>query len=322
MNIWGYVIRRLLYIVPMVIGITAITFFTVFAAAGNPVAIVEANDPELPQATLNALINYLQLNRPPAIQYLNWLWNVVHLNFGVSIQSGRPVSDIIWSWAWTTIYLQLAALAVSVALAIPISVYAAKRRNSLGDFVITGVSVFGISAPVFWVGEMLIILFAYDLGILPAGGAHSLNAVWPWSLGDYLAHLVLPAAVIAYFNLGLYVRLLRSRLVEIMQSDYIMALKAMGTPERITVYKHALRNAITPVVTFVGLALGTSIAGAPVTETTFSWPGLGYEFVRAITNLDFPVILAIVFLISVMTMVSNIAVDILYVYIDPRVRVS
>jgi ABC-type dipeptide/oligopeptide/nickel transport systems, permease components len=160
LNIWGYVIRRLLYIVPMVIGITAITFFTVFAAAGNPVAIVEANDPELPQATLNALINYLQLNRPPAIQYLNWLWNVVHLNFGVSIQSGRPVSDIIWSWAWTTIYLQLAALAVSVALAIPISVYAAKRRNSLGDFVITGVSVFGISAPVFWVGEMLIILFA------------------------------------------------------------------------------------------------------------------------------------------------------------------
>lgn len=322
MNVWGYIARRLLYIVPMVVGITAITFFTVFAAAGNPVAIVEANNPQLPQATIYALINYFQLNRPLPIQYLNWLWNVVHLNFGISIQSGRSVSDIVWSWMWTTIYLQLTALAVSVALAIPISVYAAKRRNSVGDFVVTAVSVFGISAPVFWVGEMLIILFAYELGWLPAGGAHSLNATWPWSFGDYVAHLVLPATVVAYFNLGLYVRLLRSRLVEVFESDYVLALRAMGTPERITVYKHALRNAITPVVTYVGLALGTSIAGAPVTETTFSWPGLGYEFVRAITNLDFPVILAIVFLISVLTMVSNIVVDILYVYIDPRVRVS
>jgi ABC-type dipeptide/oligopeptide/nickel transport system permease component len=255
-------------------------------------------------------------------RFLLWLGELLQGNLGVS-QSGRPVAQQIGAWAFTTLELQVTSLLLAVAIGIPIGIYSAKRQYSKSDYAITSIAIFGYSMPTFWLGIMMIILFSFDLGWLPGGGSAGINFLW-WGdpFLDHLAHLVLPVTVLTYVTLAAIVRLVRANMLEVLRQDYILAARSSGLSERTVTYRYALRNAISPVVTLVGLSFGAALGGAPATETTFSWPGLGYAFAQAALNLDIPLVQGITVVITIMVLVANLITDLAYAVLDPRVRVE
>jgi peptide/nickel transport system permease protein len=315
-----YIVRRLIYMIPVALGISIISFMTMYAA-GDPINIIKLGRPNIDEASIAALRAYYGLDQPVPVQYMNWLSNLLQLNFGKSLYGGRPVNMLIGNWLWETVKLQLVSLFLSLAIAIPIGINAAKKPYSKSDVVITSISIFGVSMPTFWLGLLLIIAFSYNLGWLPSEGARGAPYLW-WGnpMLDELAHLIMPTAVLVYIQLAQNIKLIRANMMEVLRSDYILAARASGIPENQIIYKYALRNAITPVITFLGISLGAVIAGAPMTEYVFNWPGLGRRFVEAATRLDFPVIMGITMIITVMTLIANLLVDISYVYLDPRIR--
>ena len=319
-SLFKYILRRLLYMIPLFIGISIISFFVMYAA-GDPLTIIRVGRPNVDQATIDALRAYYGLDQPIPIQYLNWLSNLLRGNFGKSLYGGRPVNFIIGSWFGETVKLMLSSTLLAFFIAIPIGISSAKKQYSKQDMVVTSVSLFGVSMPTFWLGLILIIAFSYRLGWLPSAGAYGEpNLWWDNPFLDQIAHLIMPVAVLVYVGLAQNVRLIRANMLEVLRSDYILAARASGLSERTIIYKYALRNAISPVITFLGVALGGIIAGAPMTEFVFGWPGLGRRFVDAATRLDFPVIMGITMIITVMTLIANLIVDIIYVYVDPRIR--
>jgi len=292
-------------------------------AAGNPLDLIRLGKPNINQATLNGLSAYYGLNKPIPIQYLTWLVNILHLNFGKSLYGGLPVNTIIYPEILPTVELQIISVVIAFLISIPIAVQSAKKQYSKQDVAVTSISLFGVSMPTFWLGTMLIIIFSFDLGWLPSAGAKGAAGFLWWGNPelDVIAHFILPTLVLVYVSLAQNIRLIRANMLEVLRSDYILAARASGINERKVVYSYALRNAITPAVTFLALALGMMLSGAPMTEIVFSWPGLGRQFVNSTLNLDFPTIMAITMLITVMTLIANLVMDLLYVYIDPRVRI-
>ena len=317
-----YILRRLLYMIPVILGISIITFVTMYAA-GDPISIIRIGKPTITKATLDAMRAYYGLDKPIPLQYLTWLTNILQLNFGKSLYGGRPVNLIIGNWIWETAKLQIISLLIAFAISIPIAVNSAKKQYSKQDLAITSFSLFGVSMPTFWFGIILIIVFSYDLGWLPSSGAYGpeTHLWWGNPILDQFAHLILPVIVLVYVGLAQNIRLIRANMLEVLRSDYILAARASGLSERKIIYTYALRNAISPAVTFLGIALGGMIGGAPMTETVFSWPGLGRQYVTATSNFDFPVVMGITMIITVMTLIANLVIDIVYVYIDPRVRI-
>jgi peptide/nickel transport system permease protein len=322
-----YIIRRLLYMIPLLIGISIISFLTMYAA-GDPIKIISVGRPNIDEAQRQALRVYYGLDKPIPVQYLNWLLNILRGDFGNSfIYGGQPVRTLIAQWFWPTVELQLISLALSVALAIPIGIMSAKNQYSKKDLGITSIALFGVSMPTFWFGIILIIIFSLRLGWLPSAGSVGAPYLWPVfgvkdPVLDHLAHLVLPVIVLTYVSLAQDVRLVRANMLEVLRSDYILAARASGISERLVLYKHALRNTISPVITFLGLSLGSVVGGAPMTEYVFNWPGLGRRFVDAAMSLDFPTVMGITMIITLMTLVANLIVDISYAFIDPRIRVE
>ena len=315
-----YIIRRLIYMIPVFFGISIISFMAMYAA-GDPINIIRIGRPNIDEATINALREYYGLDKPVPVQYLNWISNLLQLNFGKSLYGGRPVNQLIGSWIWETAKLQLISVLLAFAISIPIGIYSAKKQYSKTDMVVTSVSLFGVSMPTFWLGLILIIVFSFNLGWLPAEGAHGAPYImFDNYILDELAHLVLPVFVLVYVQLAQNIRLIRANMLEVLRSDYVLAARASGISERKVIYKYALRNAISPVITFLGIALGAVIGGAPMTEYVFNWPGLGRRFVDAAMRLDFPVVMGITMIVTVMTLIANLIVDIAYVYIDPRIR--
>ncbi len=306
--------------VPVFFGISIISFMTMYAA-GDPLNIIKIGRPTIDEATINALREYYGLDKPVPVQYLNWLTNLLQLNFGKSLYGGRPVNLLIWNWLGETVKLQLISIALSFLISIPIGILSAKRQYSKEDIAVTSLSLFGVSMPTFWMGLILIIIFSYTLGWLPSEGARGAPYLWYDNyILDELAHLVMPVIVLVYVQLAQNIRLIRANMLEVLRSDYILAARASGISERKVIYKYALRNAISPVITFLGIALGAIIAGAPMTEYVFNWPGLGRRFVDSAMRLDFPVVMGITMIVTVMTLVANLIVDIIYVVIDPRIR--
>lgn len=316
-----YVVRRLLFMIPVFLGVAILTFF-VGNAAGNPIDLIRAGLRNPSPVVLQALEAYYHLDKPVWLRFLYWLWDVIHLNLGVSI-SGRPVLSQIGPWTFTTLELQVLALVLSVVIGIPVGVFSAKHQYSKSDYAITTVAIFGYSMPTFWLGIMLIIIFSFYLGWLPSSGAISVSYAW-WgnSFLDRIAHLILPTTVLTYVSLATIVRLVRSNMLEVLRQDYILAARASGLSERTVTYRYALRNAISPVVTIIGLGFGAALAGAPALETTFSWPGLGYAFTQAALNLDIPLVQGITIVITIMVLVANLITDLVYAVIDPRVTVQ
>jgi peptide/nickel transport system permease protein len=317
-----YIVRRLLYMIPVVLGISIVAFITMYAA-GDPISLIRAGKPNITQQTIESLKTYYGLDQPLPMQYLRWLGNILQLNFGKSLYGGRPVNDIIGPKILPTIELQIVSLLIAFGISIPIAVHSARKPYSKEDVTVTSLSLFGVSMPTFWFGLILIILFSFTLGWLPSAGSQgTAGFVW-WGnpFLDAVAHLILPVLVLVYVSLAQNIRLIRANMLEVLRSDYILAARASGISERKVVYRYALRNAITPAVTFLGIALGGMIAGAPMTEYVFSWPGLGRQYVSSTLSLDFPTVMGITMIITVMTLIANLIMDILYVYIDPRVRI-
>ncbi|MEM2955234.1 MAG: ABC transporter permease [Nitrososphaerales archaeon] len=326
MGLAKYVVRRIIYMIPLVIGISIVSFFVMYAA-GDPIQIATMGNPSITEAQRQFLRNYYGLNDPIPVQYLRWLDHFIHGDFGMSLYGGKPVNQIIGSLFWETSKLQLFSIILAFIIAIPAGVYSAVKQRSVTDYSVTSVSIFGISMPVFWFGIVLILIFSYHLGLLPSAGAHGAPSLWPVfgirdPFLDELAHLILPATVLIFSGLAWHVRLLRAGMLEVLRQDYIMAARASGISERKILYKYALKNAITPLITLLGLEIGLMIGGAPVTEFVFSWPGLGRAYVTAVSKLDFPLIMGITMIITIMVLIANLITDLAYAWIDPKVRLE
>ena len=316
-----YIVRRLLFMIPVFLGVSILTF-AVGNAAGDPIALIRIGLRNPSPVVLEALRKYYHLDQPLHMRFLNWLWNLLHGDLGTSV-TGRSVGVQVGGWALTTLELQLLALFLAVAIGVPIGVLSAKRQYSKVDYAVTSIAIFGYSMPTFWLGIMLIIVFSFNLGWLPSSGASGVSFMW-WGnpLFDHLAHLVLPVFVLTYVELATFVRLVRSNMLEVLRQDYILAARSCGLSDRTVTYRYALRNAITPVVTVIALTFGGALGGAPGLETTFSWPGLGLAFTRAALVLDIPLVQGITIVITLMVLVANLVLDLTYALLDPRVRIE
>lgn len=317
-----YVIRRLLFIIPVFLAVSILTFLLT-NAAGSPVKIIERGIHNLSKAQIASLNAFYHVNEPVIVRYFYWLSDFVRGNLGQSLYGGSVAGQML-PWVTTTLELQLAALIMSLGIGIPIGLYSAKHQYSKIDVTVTSASIVGYSIPVFLIGIFLIIVFSIDLHWLPGGGAVSPYPPYWWGniFFDEIAHLIMPTTALTIISVAVYVRLIRANVLEVLRQDYILAARASGLGERAITYKHALKNAITPVVTVVGLTVAASLAGAPATETVFSWPGLGYKFVTAATNLDLPVVQGITMVITIVALIFILVTDLAYAFLDPRVRLS
>ena len=315
-----------MYLVPLFFAILIIVFVAT-RISGDPVRLMTALTPHITPEYRQRLTEYYGLDKPLYQQFILYVQQLFRGDLGNAyiIRQGTPVTTLIGDYIWATLQLQLLALFFSLLIAIPVGIMSAKRQYSKLDISVTTTSLLGTCIPVFYMGILAIIIFSYFLGWFPPAGAHSIRPeLYP--LGSYaidsLWHLALPAAVLTFATLAPVVLLVRSSMLEVLRQDYVLAAKASGLSERSVTYKHALRNAIIPLVTYVGLFFGSMLAGAPITETVFNWPGVGRLFVEATTKLDFPVIMGITVLIAIMTLVANLVADITYGYIDPRIRLG
>lgn len=321
-GLWRYILRRLLFMIPVFIAVTLLTFL-ITNAAGDPVQIVKFAIRRITPAQIAALEAYYHTNEPIFARYFYWLFSFLQGDLGTSLRGGLVASKIL-PWVGTTLELQFLALAFSLAIGIPLGVYSALKQYSKADVAISSIAIFGYSMPTFWLGIQAIILFSLYLKWLPFGGAISpYPPYWGGSVyTDIIGHLILPVGVLTFVSLATFTRLLRASMVEVLRQDFILAARASGLRERVVVYKHALKNAISPIVTITGLSLGLSLAGAPVTETVFSWPGLGYAYVQAVNALDLPVVQDLTAIITIVVLLVTILTDISYAYLDPRVRLE
>ena len=320
MGVARYIIRRLLFSIVLILGVSII-IFSLINAIGNPIEILLAERPGISPEALEAMNRYYGLDQPILLRYLSWLGNMAVGDFGTSIMYNQPVSEMLTNWGWETLKIQVPAILIALAIATVIGVTAALRQYSRVDFSVMSAALLGQSLPGFFVGILLILIFSYWLGWMPSYGAYSTRGMLFNSIvADGLWHMILPVAMLAFFNTATLTLLMRSNLVDILRNDFIMAARASGLPERRVVYRHALRNAFIPVLTYLGILFGLMLGTAPVTETVFTWPGIGFLYIAAIQQLDYPVIMAVSMTITVMLIVATLLTDIAYVFIDPRMR--
>jgi peptide/nickel transport system permease protein len=310
-----YLVRRLLQTGVLLLVVSLVVFALVTQAPGGPGILLDRNMAPEDIARMRALLG---LDQPLPVQYARWLGQVLTGNLGVSYQAGVPVLEIIGQMLPNTLLLSAAALLLTIVLAVPAGVISAARPYSATDHGVTFLALFGISVPTFWFGLMLIVLFSVSLGWFPPGGMRTIGA--PPSLLDLARHLVLPAIVLGSANMALVARYTRSATLAVLREDYVRTARAKGVTERDVLYRHALRNALLTVVTIVGLQLPRLVGGAAITETVFAWPGMGSLAVRAAFERDYPMIMGITLIISAVVAASSLLVDLLYVYIDPRVH--
>ena len=305
----AFLFRRALHAVFVIWGVVTAVFFLV-RLTGDPTPFLV--DQSATQQEIADARHRLGLDRPLVEQYLDFVLSAARGDFGASIREKRPAMSMVVEHLWpATIELAAAALVLSTLLAIPLGVVSATHRNGALDHVSRLASLFLQSMPSFWLGLMLILLFAVELGgLLPAYGAGTMR------------HLILPAITLAAAPLAQNVRLIRSGMLEVLQQDYVRTARAKGLAERFVIYRHALRNAAIPVITVTGLSLGFMLSGAVIIETVFSWPGMGRLIVQAVPGRDFPVIQAGVFVFALIFVGLNLLVDLLYTVVDPRVRPS
>lgn len=318
----SYVIRRLLFMIPVFIAVSVLTYI-ITNAAGSPVDIIRLGIHNISKSQIAALDQFYHINDPIAVRYFLWLEDFLQGNLGQSLYGGS-VAAKMFPWVATTLELQAVALVMSLAIGIPVGIYSALHQYSKIDVTVTTASIFGYSTPVFLIGVFMIIVFSIDLHWLPGNGAASPYPPYWWGnwFFDRVAHIIMPATALTLVSIAVYVRLIRANMLEVLRQDYILAVRASGLRERAVTYKHALKNAVTPVVTVVGLTVATSLGGAPATETVFAWPGLGYQFVVAAQSLDLPVVQGITMVITIVALVFILVTDLAYAYLDPRVRLS
>ncbi len=316
-----YILRRILILIPTIIGITFLIFLIINAAPGTPLSGLI--DPTVSQADLARRAEQLGLNRPLHQQYITWLKETLSGNLGFSTRYKRPVAELVQTRIWPTFLLSFTSLLVSFIIAVPIGVFSATKQYSKRDYFFTVFAMAGISIPVFFFGIVMIKFFSFDLRWLPIGGMVSpgvRHVNWVAYYKDVGKHLILPLVVLSYAGTATYTRYVRSCMLEVIRQDYVRTARAKGLSEKVVIYKHALRNALIPVITILGMTLPLTFSGAILTETVFVWPGMGHLNVLAISNRDYPLLMGINLFLAILIVLGNLVADILYAVVDPRIR--
>ncbi len=311
-----YLIRRGLITIPILLGITVLSYLIISLTPGDPVRMLIS--PGLTQADMEIRQHALGLDQPVPVRYAKWLNELLHGNLGYSFSSGAPVARRIAERVGPTLTLTLAALLFSYLIAVPVGVLAATRRYTWIDYLATLLAFLGISLPTFFLGLAGIYIFALRLRLLPVGGTMTLGG--EGDLVDLLQHLILPAGVLAMAGAGALTRYVRSSMLEVLGQDYVRTARAKGLAERIVVRRHALRNALIPIVTLAGLQIPALLAGAVITEQIFEWPGMGRLTIEAINQRDYPVLMGITLITALLVALGNLFADVAYSVIDPRIR--
>ena len=335
MRFLGFLLRRVVGIAAVMIGVSVITFAISHVIPADPVAAAlgdHATDAQIVQFRAE-----YRLDRPLPEQYVIYATGILHGDLGKSIRTRRSVADDLADSFPATLELSFAALLISIVLGVPAGVWSAVSRGRLPDYVVRVLSLAGGSLPVFWLGLIVIGLFYYQLGWFPGGGrldtfvppppTHTgLYVLDSIIAGDFealrssLVHLVLPALTLGYFSTAVIARMTRSSMLEVLGQDYMRTARAKGLRERVIVLRHALRNAMIPTVTIIGLTFGSLLSGAVLTETIFSWPGLGRYATASAVSLDFPAVLGVTLLAAIVYPLANLVVDIAYYWLDPRIQ--
>ncbi len=313
-----YLIRRLLIAVPVLLGVTMLNFAIIQLAPGSPADLYL--DPSAPPDYIERVEAQLGLDQPIPVQYLNWLNQLVRGDLGLSHVSRAPVSDIIASRIGPTLLLMGLALIVAYAIAIPVGILAAKRKGTWVDYTVVGGAFMGVSIPNFFLGLGLIYIFSLQLGWLPTGNMITIGGAG--GLWDRILHLILPVAVLATAICGNMVRYVRASMVDALAEDYIRTAHAKGLSPRVVSNKHALRNALIPIVTVLTIDLAGLLGGAIVTEQIFQWPGLGLLTIQSIQSRDYAMLMGLNLVAALAVFLANIIADVLYAAIDPRIEYS
>jgi peptide/nickel transport system permease protein len=314
-----FLARRVAQSLPLLAGITVVVFVIVNAVPGGPLALY-ANNPNFTSEDAARLQHALGLDQPLYVRYLNWVGAFLRGDWGYSYATHRPVLEMIGDRLPNTLYLMATVYVVTILIAIPVGIVAAVRQYSVADHLVTGLAFAGVSMPTFWLGLLLIIVFGLTLHLFPLGGLATPGA--DFDLQDRLWHLVLPVATLSTVGVAHYTRYLRASMLETLSQEYIRTARAKGLVERLVVLRHALKNAGIPLVTVAALDLPELFVGALVTETIFGWPGMGRLFLDAATRSDYPVLMGVLTVSASMVIVANLLADVIYGYLDPRIRLS
>jgi peptide/nickel transport system permease protein len=329
-----YIIKRLLQIIPVIFGVTIIAFSLIHIAPGDPARNMLGQHAS--QQEIDEIRTKYGLDKPLYVQYFIWLGDVLQGNLGRSILSHEQVTIEIASRFPNTIELAIAAMLFASLIGVIAGIISATKQYSIADYSVMGIALFGISMPVFWLGIMLMMIFGVYLHWLPIGGRIDLLIPFHRITGfmildsiitgngaaliSVLSHLILPAIALGTIPMAIIARTTRSSMLEILRQDFIRTERAKGLSERIVIYKHALRNAMVPVVTVIGLNFGLLLSGAILTETVFSWPGVGRLVVDAVYARDYPLVVGCILVFALVFVIVNLITDILYTYIDPRIH--
>jgi peptide/nickel transport system permease protein len=321
-----YISKRLLFMVPLLFGITVVCFIVMHLAPGSPTDMQTQMNPRASVEMQERLRAIYDLDKPLPEQYVRWAGKLLLLDLGVSFSADRrPVADKILERLPITILLNVLSLLLILVTAIPLGVLSAVRQDSLFDRITGGFVFIGFAVPTFWLALLLMILFGVHLGWLPISGIRSLNYEYlppGMALWDLIKHLILPVLLAAFGGLAGLSRYMRANMLEVIRQDYILTARAKGLPERAVIYRHALRNALLPVITILGLSVPGLIGGSVIFETIFAIPGMGQLFYMAVMARDYPVVMGILFIGAVLTLLGNLIADVSYAVADPRIRVS
>ncbi len=321
-----YIVKRVLMMIPVLFGVTIISFAVMKAAPGDPVTLVTDLNPNMNEEAVKRIRTHYGLDQPVHIQYIKWLRNMLMLDFGRSFApDNRPVIDKIVERIPITILINVLSMILIMAVAIPIGVMSAVKQNSLFDKGTTLFVFLGFAMPSFWLALLLMILFGVELEWLPISGIRSLNyqdLSFLGQIADRAEHLILPVLVSAFGGLAGMSRYMRSNMLEVIRQDYITTARAKGLDERTVIYRHALRNALLPVITLLGLSVPGLIGGSVIFETIFAIPGMGQLFYQSVMMRDYPTIMGILVIGAVLTLVGNLLADLCYSAADPRIRVG
>jgi peptide/nickel transport system permease protein len=316
----SYVVRRILEAFPLIFGVIFLTFMIIHIAPGDPVFILagEGASPEY----IDRVREYLGMNKSLLEQFFMYMGAVLRGDLGYSFMFRQPVLQLVLQRIPATLLLMGAAIAISSTVGVILGVFSSKRPYSLQDSLTTSISLFGYSLPVFWLAQILLLIFAITLGWFPTHGMFSAREELTEieNVLDVVHHLTLPALALAMSNLALITRLTRASMLEVLRQDFITSAWAKGLDEKSVLYRHAFRNALLPVVTMLGLNVGMMLTGAVLTETVFGWPGLGRLMYEAINTRDYPVLMGNFIIVSVSVVSVNLVTDLVYALLDPRIR--
>lgn len=303
---YKYICKRILMMIPVIIGVSLLVFLVLKMTPGDPARVVAGSEAD--EATVEQIREELGLNKPVLQQYVDYMLALLHGDMGTSYTTSKPVADEILARMPTTFILAFAGVFVAVLIGIPLGIISATKQYSVLDYISTLLALGGVAMPNFWLGLMLILLFSLKLGWLPSGG------------GDSWTAYVLPAITLGVGATASFMRTTRSSMLEVIRQDYIRTARAQGAGEGRVVMHHALRNAMIPVITVIGLQIGTLLGGAVVNETVFSLPGLGTLMINAINQKNEPVVLGCLITFAIIFSLVNLLIDILYAFIDPRIK--